>query len=192
MDALLDRFRTFWDGLHDRERRLMSALAGVLGLLVLGLPLALIWFENQALEDENEALRAVLESLEENRTALQLQADAQRTAEARYKNATPPLGSYLEAEAKKHGLALFEVTEQPEKTEGSYHRRAVRAGINEVDLTGLMNLLNGIVTSAHPVAIDHVQIEHPQAGDQYRLKLGVLTFDRKAAKAAAAKKGAGG
>jgi hypothetical protein len=182
MDALLDRFRTFWDGLQDRERHLMSALGAVLGLLVLGLPLALIWFENQALEDENEALRVVLEDLEENRTALQLQADAQRTAEARYKNATPPLGSYLESEAVKHGLQLFEVTEQPQKTEGSYHRRAVRAGINEVDLTNMMNLLNGIVTSAHPVAIDHLQIEHPQSGDTYRLKLGVLTFDRKAAK----------
>ena len=44
---------------------------------------------------------------------------------------------------------------------------------------------------AHPVAIDHIQIEHPQSGDKYRLKLGILTFDRKSAKAAAGKAAAG-
>jgi len=188
MDALLDRFRTFWDGLHDRERRMLAVLGIVLGALVLLLPLAIITFQNQALSDESEELRTVLASIEEHRAALALQEDARKTAETRYKNATPPLGSFLETEAGKYQLSLFEVTEQPEKTEGSYHRRAIRAGINEVDLTGIMNLLHGIVTSAHPVAIDHVQIEHPQAGDKYRLKLGVLTFDRKTVKASSTDK----
>ena len=179
MDALLDRLRTFWDGLNDRERRMLAGLGLVLGMLVLLLPLVLITWQNQALSEESEELRAVLATIEEHRAALALQEDARKSAETRYKNATPPLGTFLETEAGKHQLALFEVTEQPEKTEGSYQRRAVRAGINDVDLTGIMNLLNGIVTSAHPVAIDHIQIEHPQSGDKYRLKLGVLTFDRK-------------
>jgi hypothetical protein len=183
MDALLDRFRTFWDGLHDRERRMLGGLVVVFGALVLLLPLVIITAQNTEIEDESEQLRAVLANIEEHRAALTLQEDARKTAETRYKNATPPLGSFLEAEAGKYQLSLFEVTEQPEKTEGAYHRRAIRAGINEVDLTGIVNLLHGIVTSAHPVAIDHVQIEHPQSGDKYRLKLGVLTFDRKAVKA---------
>jgi hypothetical protein len=187
MDALLDRFRTFWDGLHDRERRMLAGLGIVLGVIVLLLPLVIITTQNQSLSDESDELREALASIEENRAALALQEDARKTAETRYRNITPPLGSFIESEASKYQLALFEVTEQPEKTEGSYHRRAIRAGINEVDLTGAINLLNGIVTSAHPVAIDHIQIEHPQSGDNYRLKLGVLTFDRKAAKAAAAK-----
>lgn len=187
MNALLDRFRTFWDGLHDRERRMLLALGVVLGGLVLLLPLVLITAQNQGLEEENDELRAVLATIEEHRAALELQEDARKTAETRYKNVTPPLGTFVESEAGKHQLTLSEVTEQPEKTEGSYHRRAVRAGINDVDLTSMMNLLNGIVTSAHPVAIDHIQIEHPQPGDKYRLKLGVLTFDRKGVKAGAAK-----
>lgn len=187
MDALLDRFRTFWDGLHDRERRMLASLGIVLGVIVLLLPLVIISTQNQALSDESEELRTVLATIEEHRAALALQEDARKTAETRYRNITPPLGSFIEAEASKYQLSLFEVTEQPEKTEGNYHRRAIRAGINEVDLTGVVNLLNGIVTSAHPVAIDHIQIEHPQSGDKYRLKLGVLTFDRKAMKAAESK-----
>lgn len=198
MNPLLDRLRTFWDGLHNRERRMLGALGIVLGALLLLLPLAIITAQNQDLADESEELRTVIANIEEHRAALALQEDARKTAETRYKNATPPLGSFLEAEAAKYQLSLFEVTEQPEKTEGSYHRRAIRAGINDVDLTGIVNLLHGIVTSAHPVAIDHVQIEHPQPGDKYRLKLGVLTFDRKTlkssgeGKAAPSKKEAGG
>jgi hypothetical protein len=192
MDALLDRFRTYWDGLHDRERRMLAALAMVLGVILLLLPLVLITTQNDELSDESEEIRAVLASIEENRAALALQEDARKSAESRYRNVTPPLGSFIETEAGKYQLSLFEVTEQPEKSEGSYHRRAIRAGINEVDLTGMMNLLNGIVTSAHPVAIDHIQIEHPQSGDKYRLKLGVLTFDRKAMKADAPKAAAAG
>jgi type II secretory pathway component PulM len=35
MDALLDRFRTFWDGLNDRERRMLAILGVTLGMLVL-------------------------------------------------------------------------------------------------------------------------------------------------------------
>jgi hypothetical protein len=192
MDALLDRFRTFWDGLNDRERRMLAILGVTLGMLVLLLPLVLITWQNQALSEESEELRSAIATIEEHRTALALQEDARRSAETRYKNATPPLGTFLESEAGKHQLSLFEVTEQPEKTEGSYNRRAVRAGINDVDLTGIMNLLSGIVTSAHPVAVDHIQIEHPQSGDKYRLKLGVLTFDRKKAAAGKAQEGAKG
>jgi hypothetical protein len=152
----------------------------------------LITWQNQALSEESEELRSAIATIEEHRTALALQEDARKSAETRYKNATPPLGTFLESEAGKHQLSLFEVTEQPEKTEGSYNRRAVRAGINDVDLTGIMNLLSGIVTSAHPVAVDHIQIEHPQSGDKYRLKLGVLTFDRKKAAAGKAAEGAKG
>jgi type II secretory pathway component PulM len=190
MEAFIERLRSFWEGLHERERRLLSGLVLVLGLIVLGLPLGLIVIQNQDLQSENDELRALLTQVEEQRPMLTLQELSRKTAETRYKNVTPPLGSYLESEAKKQGLALSEVTEQPEKTEGAFHRRAVRAAINDVGLTGIINLLSGIVSSPHPVAVDHIQIEHYQSGDKYRFKLGVLTFDRKAAKAAAAKPGA--
>ena len=183
MDAILDRFRTFWDGLHEREQRMLAALGIVLGVIVLLLPLVLITWQT-TLSGKRIAARGDPTNRGSRTPGLQ---EALHTAETRYKNATPPLGTFLETEAGKYQLTLFEVTEQPEKADGAFHRRAVRAGINDVDLTGIMNLLNGIVTSAHPVAIDHIQIEHPQSGDKYRLKLGVLTFDRKALKSSADK-----
>ena len=72
----------------------------------------------------------------------------------------------------------------------------MRASINDVGLTGIVDLLSGIETSPYPVAVDHIQIEHYQPGDSYRVKVGVLTFDKKELKrsrpdSATAKAGAG-
>jgi hypothetical protein len=122
--------------------------------------------------------RSVLGLIGQRRGQLKALGDARRTAETRYTHRTPPLGSFVEEEAKKHGLTIREVTDQPEKTAGSYHRRSVRASINDVGLTGIVDLLTGIVQSPYPVAIDHIQIEHYHPGDSYRVGIGVLTFDK--------------
>ena len=147
---------------------------------------------NTELEDDNEQLRGALRLLGEKRAQLMSLAEARRSSETRYTRRTPPLGSFLEEEAKKHGLTIREMTDQPQKTAGNYHRRSVRASINDVGLTGIVDLLSGIEQSPYPVAVDHIQIEHPQSGDKYRLKLGVLTFDRKKAAAGKAQEGAKG
>ena len=104
--------------------------------------------------------------------------EAKRKVDAKYKNRTPPLGSFLEAQAKTQGLTLKEVTDQPEKTEGRYHRRSVRASLPGVELTPAVRLMSSIVDSRYPVSIDHLQIEHYQSGDKYNIKLGVLTYDK--------------
>ena len=179
MKSTFDRLRETWDGLNDRERLLVGALGLLLCSFVLAFPLFWTARQNAEIEDRNTALRSALELIDEHRPQLVQLAEARRTAAARYAHKTPSLGTFLETEAKKHGLTIKEVNDQPEKTSGNYTRRSVTASLPEVDLTGIMNLLSGIVTSPYPVAIDHVQIEHYQPGDKYRFKLGVLTFDRK-------------
>lgn len=178
MNALIDRLRGRWDGLNDRERLLVGALGGVAMLCILGFPLFLTASQNSTLDDENAALRSALGLIAEHRAELEVRSEMRRTAAARYTHKTPPLGSFLEAEAVKQGLTIREVTDQPEKAFGSYHRRGVSASINEAGLTGIMNLLSALASSPYPLAMDLIQIEHYQAGDTYRLKLGVLTFDR--------------
>jgi hypothetical protein len=178
MNGVLDRMRQSWEDLNDRERRLLLALGVGVAVFLLGFPLFWVSRTNAELQEGNAELRSVLQLLAERRAQLKSLADARRSAEARYARRTPPLGSFLEEEAKKHNLTIREITDQPEKTAGSYHRRSVRASINDVGLTGIIDLLSGIVQSPYPVAIDHVQIEHYQAGDSYRVRVGVLTFDK--------------
>jgi hypothetical protein len=188
--SALERLRETWEGLNDRERMLVGGLGLLLCMFLLGFPLFWTARQNSDIEEHNAELRNVLELIDKQRPQLQQLAQARKEAEARYKNHTPPLGSFIESEAKRHGLNIKEVTDQPEKTSGRYTRRSATASIAEVDLTGIMNLLSGIAATSYPVAIDHVQIEHYTSGDKYRFKLGVRTFDRKAASAEPAKDGA--
>lgn len=180
MIALLERLRETWEALNERERLLVGGLGAVAAVFLLGFPLFWTARQNAEIEERNAELRSVLELIAAKRPQLQQLQQARAESQQRYRNRTPPLGSFVESEAKRHNLTIREVTDQPQKTSGNYTRRSVTASINEVDLTGIMNLLSGIVGTQYPVAIDHVQIEHYQPGDKYRFKLGVRTFDRKA------------
>lgn len=182
---MIERLRTVWDELNDREKRMVGLLGLLFASCLIAYPLFMIAHKNVELEEENAHLRSVIGLIGERRVALQRVAEARKQAAVRYTHHTPPLGTFVEEEAKKHELTIREVTDQPEKVSGSYHRRSVRASINDVGLTGIMDMLSGIEVSQYPVAVDQVQIEHYQAGDVYRFKLGVLTFDKKEGKSSA-------
>jgi type II secretory pathway component PulM len=95
MNALVERVRTSWEALNERERRMFAVLGAVFALFLLGFPLFWTARQNAEIEDNNEQLRAVLALIAEERPRLQQLADARRTASARYANRTPPLASYL-------------------------------------------------------------------------------------------------
>ena len=180
-NPLLDRLRTFWENLNDRERRMLLVLGAVaVGILLLTPPL-MLGLGNSELQSENQELRSVLDQLQIQHVRLLQLSEDRKNAEQRYRNKTPPLGSFMESEAKKQGLTLQEVTDQPEKTVGRYLRRSVTVSLPQVGLSPVINLLSGIVESGHPIAIEQIQIDHFQPGDQYSVKLGILTYDKLAA-----------
>jgi hypothetical protein len=178
MNSILDRLRTSWYNLNDRERRMLSILGALGLLLLLLLPPLMLSLSNSELQTENDELRSVLDQLDKQRGRLLQLAQDRKNAEQRYLNKTPPLGSFLEAEAKKQGLTLQEVTDQPEKTVGRYQRRSVTVSLPQTGLTPVIQLMSGIVTSGHPVAIQEIQLDHYQPGDIYNVKLGILTYDK--------------
>jgi hypothetical protein len=175
---IFDRIRASWENLNDRERRMLTLLGGVALSLLLLLPPVLLSLGNGDLQAQNDELRSVLDQLAIQRGRLMQLAEDRKKAEQRYKNKTPPLGSFLEAEAKKQGLTLQEVTDQPEKTVGRYLRRSVTVSLPQTGLTPVINLMSSIVESGHPVAIQEIQLDHYQPGDQYSVKLGILTYDK--------------
>lgn len=179
MHDLLDRVRQAFENMSEREQRLVLLTGVVLGLLITALPLFLMTTANSDLEGENDEMRALIGRLSLDRTKLQRLAKEQERAMARYDQPTPPLGSFIEAAAKRQGLTIREVTEEPEKTIGLYQRRNVRITLPMVGLAEVINLLNDIVTSPHPVAIEQLNFEHHKSGDSYNVKIGVLTYDRK-------------
>jgi type II secretory pathway component PulM len=177
-NTLIDRLRASWYNLNERERRMLSMLGGVVLVLLLLLPPLMLSLSNNELQTENDELRTVLDQLSKQRGRLMQLAQERKSAEARYLNKTPPLGSFMEAEAKKQGLTLQEVTDQPEKTVGRYQRRSVSVSLPQTGLTPVIQLLSSIVQSGHPVAVQEIQLDHYQPGDQYNVKLGILTYDK--------------
>jgi hypothetical protein len=164
--------------LNDRERRMLLLLSGVFVTLLLLVPPIMLTLSNNELQTQNDELRSVLEQLSIQHVRLAQLIEDRKNADARYRNKTPPLGSFMESEAKKQGLTLQEVTDQPEKTVGKYLRRSVSVSLPQVGLTPVISLLSSIIESGHPVAIEQIQIDHFQPGDQYNVRLGILTYDR--------------
>jgi type II secretory pathway component PulM len=182
--SIFDRLRSAWENLNDRERRMLSVLGGVLLVLLLLVPPGMLTLGNSDLQTENDELRSLLDQLSIQRARLLQLAQDRKNAEQRYQNKTPPLGSFLESEAKKQGLTLQEVTDQPEKTVGHFQRRSITVSLPQTGLTPVIKLLSSIVESGHPVAIQEIQLDHYQPGDQYHVRLGVLTYDKLSSTAA--------
>lgn len=177
-NPLFERIRGAWENLNDRERRMLAVLGAVLGAVVLVMPPVVLALDNQELASENAALRDTIEKLAEQRGKLSQLARSRKADEQRFNTKTPPLGSFMESKAKEQGLTLQEVTDQPGKSTGQYIRRGVKVTLPQVGLSPVINLLSSIAQSPYPVAIDHIQIDHYQPGDQYTVKLGVTTFDK--------------
>ena len=181
MSSLMESLRRSWQGLNERERRLMS----LMGLTFAGLVVFGIFYLSQSaiseVEADNDQLATALADIGRARTRLQERAAERDAAERRYATRAPALGSFVEASARENQLTLREVVDQPEEVTGRYTRRAVNVQLPNVNLRPIVDLMASIENSTYPVAIEQIQVEHFQAGDQYNVKLGVVAYDRAAA-----------
>ncbi len=187
-----ERLEQLWAGFNEREKRLVGALGIVAALLVVLMPVYMLSSAIGALEEDNEAIEAVLRDIGRAGPQLALREAEAAAAEARYDVRAPALGSYLEAECSTHGVAIQSVTNQPEVQEGRFRRRHVRAQLPGTGLRAAIHLLTSIEGAAYPVALERVHVEHFNAGeDRFNFEIGVITYDRTAATGAASGEDAG-
>ncbi|MBX3251487.1 MAG: type II secretion system protein M [Myxococcales bacterium] len=188
----LDRLRASIDGLNERERRLLAVLGVVFALIVIVLPLYLVTSSISEIEAENRAISTVLRDIGRARGTLAQRQAEREAAQARYREAAPPLGSFLEARASEQQLSLREVTDQPEKIVGDFRRRNARATLPGVELRKAIKMLTAIENSRHPVAVERIQIEHFRGGeDSYNVQIGVIAYDAQEPAAGASSMAAG-
>lgn len=174
----LDRLRASIDGLNERERRLLGVLGVVFALIVVVLPIYLVTSSISDIDAENRAISTVLRDIGRARTTLAQRQAEREAAQARYREAAPPLGSFLEARASEQELSLREVVDQPEKIVGDFRRRNARATLPGVELRKAIKMLTSIENSRYPVAVERIQIEHFRGGeDSYNVQIGVIAYD---------------
>lgn len=182
VEDLKERARLAWESLNGRERVLVGVMGGVLALTLLGLPLVLMSMTNQDIAAENDRLQSLLQTIAEQRDQLEKRAAERDAIKKLYERDAPPLGGFVENQAREAELSIRESVDQPEKKYDRFRRRGVRVTFSNVALTPVLEMMASIADSPYPVAIDYVQIEHYQKGDKYNVKLGVIAFDKTGSK----------
>jgi hypothetical protein len=176
-----DSMRTAYENLNDREKRLVTLLGAVLGAMLVFLPLWLVTSAIADVEEENAEIRSVLRDLSRSGPEIARREAEREAAERRYDTPAPPLGSFFEGQARNAGYDRSpEVNDQPEKVEGGFTRRHVRASLQNVGLRTTVQTLVAIENSRHPVAIESLELQHYQNGDRFNVNVGVIAFDRNA------------
>ena len=182
MSDWIDSIRQSWENLSQRERRLLSAMAGVFAALLI---FAVVWTTTSSLaevEEERDEIRRVLADIDRAADLL-AKRDAERKAvEERYRNKAPALAAYLESRAKDEGLEVRQSLEDTPKTINGYQRQSVRVSFSNVSLRPIVHLLTSIAEERTPIAVERILIEHYSAGDSYKVDLGVASYEAPKAK----------
>lgn len=177
VNAVLEALRSYWDNLTPRERILLGSLGGVLGFVILLLPVWLLSSSISALEEDNEEISSVLRRMSRQRDTIAARRAEQAERDARYAMGAPGEG-WLPQQVQAHEMTFSRVQNEPDRTQGRFTIHTTRAHFQGVGLRPTIMLLADLKNSRYPVAIERIHIDHHTAGDRYNVEVGVLTFER--------------
>lgn len=175
----LDSIRNQIAELNERERKLLGLMGLVMGVMIVLLPGVFISRAIGEREAQNDSIRTLLRDIGRARPELAIRRAEEEAARARYARPAPPLGSFIEAQARAIDpeLQIREVNDQPERVIDVFRRRNVRATMPNVDLRKAIDMLAAMENSDHPVALERLQIEHFRSGSGYNVQLGVIAYE---------------
>lgn len=174
--------------LDQRERKLLGALGGVAGVIVvLVLPVAL-FLAMSSKQGENDDIRAVLSEIEDARSTINERKAKAGAVVKKYSNPAPPLAGFIEQAAKAHDLTAADMQDKPDTPHGKlYNERFTVVKMHKISLLPFVQMLEQMESSGHPVAVTRLNIRpRPNEPDQYETEVGVSAYDRKETKPAAA------
>ncbi len=177
LGSLLEGPKRLYENLSAREQKLV--FIGGIFILVLGivLPIWLVRHQTRLLRDENEETLRVLGELQSREGQLREAQALRQAVQDRYTRKAPLLGSFLDELAKRNGLTLKEIINQPDKAIGGFTRKHVRLKLPGVPLKPVIDFLTSIENSGYPVAIINLSIEHFKEGDSYNVEFEVAAYE---------------
>lgn len=173
-----DNLRSWSDSLSDRERRLLSMMAIVFGLMVLVVPMYVGISSISNVEGENEEIVRVLQDIQRSEPRLRQQEADRKAIENLYNRKAPSLGGFLEESAQQYGVSGLGITDQPKLDLGDYSRRSVRVTLPVVEIRPLIEMLADIENSSYPISIERIQMTGGRMRSGYSVKLAVNAYDR--------------
>jgi general secretion pathway protein M len=182
--------RERFEGLEDRERRLLGILLLVfVGMIVVLVPVGAAAMLSSK-QGENEELRAAVEEIQSNRDTLRKRAVQRERAMARYGRPAPPLAALLDRFAKQVALEIPESQDRTVVPHGKrYDEKATKIVFRRVGMLNLVEFMEKVEQSGHPVSITSLNIrKRGTEVDMYDVEMTVSAFERKAAEAPGTKK----
>jgi general secretion pathway protein M len=167
------------ENMSPREQRLLVILGSVFGaLLFLGIPIY-IYSELSAARDHNEEVRGLLERMNKASELLAVRRKEREAVELRFAKPAPPLASFIESAARQNGLDVPESTDRPDVSHKGYTEHITVVKMRKVGLKPLVEMLEKIERSGHPVAITQLSIKARASDpDSYDVQLGVSSYDK--------------
>jgi general secretion pathway protein M len=173
--------RERFDKLEPRERRLLTILAGMLGVFVLFAGPIFAYTSVTSLREENEQIRYLVDQTYKARATVSERKAKRDALLARYAKPAPQLAGFIEEAAKSNGIQVPESQDKPDVPHGKrYTEKLTVVKMHKIGLTSLVKTLEKIEQSGHPVAVTRLAIR-PRAGepDSYEVELGISAFERK-------------
>jgi general secretion pathway protein M len=168
--------------LEPRERRLLGILGGVFGVMAfLAIPIAIAaTVHGQA--SENESLHDAINSIDEARMNVAKAQAARDAVTAHYASPAPPLASFLSRLASEVQVEIPESQDRQAVPHGKrYSERSTKIVLRKVGMLKLIQLMEKIETSGHPVLMSSLNIRKRLVEpDSYDVDMVVSAFDRKA------------
>jgi general secretion pathway protein M len=173
--------RERFEKLEPRERKLLTLLLGMFAVIAFLLIPVGIFSLVSGKRSENDEVRDLINEIHSARTQVSERKARHDALLARYAKPAPPLGGFIEEQAKEAGLPSPESQDRPEIPHGKrYTERLTVVKLHKVGMLGVAKTLEKIETSGHPVSVTRLNIK-PRANepDSYEVELGVSAYDRK-------------
>ncbi|MEM6790163.1 MAG: hypothetical protein AAF928_02135 [Myxococcota bacterium] len=162
-----------------REKRLLSLLGLVAMLLVVVGGPVYLYFEVSEIQTRNDEIRKVMARIDRAQPVLVERRGEREARLLRFNKPAPPLATFIEKQASAYGLEVPQSKDQPEREVDGYTQRTTDVKLKKVGLRPLVQMLEKIERSGHPIAITQLVItKMASVPDQYNVTLGVSAYDK--------------
>lgn len=168
--------------LEPREKQLLGVLGGIFAVFMLLLvPVGIAALLGSRRSDVEE-LRAAIEQIQTSREDVKKRERQRAAVIERYAKAAPPLAGLLEKLATQSQLEIPESQDRAPVPHGKrYEERSTKIVLRKVGMLNLVNFMEKIEQSGHPVTLSRVNIrKRGTEPDSYDVEMIVSAYDRKA------------
>jgi general secretion pathway protein M len=167
-------------GLNPRERRLLSILAVVFGvLLLLALPVGFASLVHTR-DADNQDLLAAIHAVQAARVQVHDRQAKKDSIVTRYGRHAPALAGLIQQTARQEKLEVTESQDRPEVPHGKrYVERTTNVHLKKAGMYAIAKFLEGLERTGYPIEVSRLNIrKRTGEPDAYDVEVGVSAYDR--------------